>query len=107
MDKADQKKREPTSQSSIPRFKTVEEAANYWDNHSLASEEDLEPVNDVKFVVMRSRANKPITVRLPEDTLASLTEKAHEMGVGPSTLIRMWVIEQLSVDRKTPSGTRG
>src|SRR5438105_11749374 len=86
----------PRSKSRIPRFKNVEEAAEFWDTHSLADfEDELEPVEDVRFVVMRAGPKKPLTVRLPEDTLKALTAQAHEQGVGASTLVRMWILERL------------
>ncbi|MCL4541417.1 MAG: hypothetical protein M1396_03620 [Chloroflexi bacterium] len=36
-----------------------------------------------------------IPVRLAADTYAELRREARERGVGPSTLIRMWVLEKL------------
>ena len=89
--------------SRIPRFKTVEEEAEFWDTHSLADYEDeLEEVPDVQFVVTRAKPKKGITVRLEEDLLDTLRTEAHAKGIGPSTLIRMWVLEHLrELHRKT------
>jgi hypothetical protein len=36
-----------------------------------------------------------ITVRLDEATLADIGREAAKMGIGPTTLIRMWVLERL------------
>ncbi len=103
MSKTEQEQsKSPKPKSRVPRFTTVEQAAEFWDTHSVADfEDELEPVNDVRFVVMRGRPKKPLTVRLPEETLETLTEQAHQLGVGPSTLIRMWVIEHLAAERKS------
>ena len=95
---------QPTTQqhtkSRIPHFKTIEEEAEFWDTHSTTEfEDEFEPVEDVKFVVMRGESKRPLTVRLPEDTLRTLTEHAHQLGVGPSTLVRMWVLEHLRAAR--------
>ena len=93
------------AKSRIPRFKTIEEAAEFWDTHdSVEFEDQFEPAEDVRFILLRGRPKKPLTVRLPDDTLAALTKQAHELGVGPSTLVRMWVLERLrEQDRhKTP-----
>lgn len=84
------------AKSRIPTFRTVEEEAAFWDSHSTTEfEDELEEVADVRFVVTRARPKKAITVRLSEDTVAALTERAREQGVGPSTLIRMWILERL------------
>ena len=81
--------------SRIPTFTNVEDEAAFWDTHSLVEfEDELEEVTDFVFVASRPR-KKGITVRLEEDTLASLTQKAREKGVGPSTLVRMWILERL------------
>ena len=91
----EQPQRPQRAKSRIPTFKTVEEEAVFWDTHDLAEfEDELEEVRDVRFV--KARPKKAITVRLEEDTLAALTQKAQELGVGPSTLARMWIREHLS-----------
>lgn len=36
-----------------------------------------------------------VPVRLTADTWQALRREAHHIGVGPSTLIRMWVLEKL------------
>ena len=88
------------TKSRIPRFKTIEEEAEFWDTHDLSEfEEELEEVKDVQFVVSRGRPKKAITVRVDEETLATLTKEATEQGIGPSTLVRMWILEHL---RKRP-----
>ncbi len=89
--------------SRIPHFKTTAEEAEFWGTHSLADYEDeLEEAPDVQFVVTRAKTKKGITVRLEEDLLESLRTEAHAKGIGPSTLIRMWVIEHLrELHRKT------
>ncbi len=83
--------------SRIPRFKSVEEEAAFWDTHSLADYEDeLEDVTGkVRFVVTGAQPKKGITVRLEESHLAVLRQEAQAKGIGPSTLIRMWVLERL------------
>jgi len=84
------------SESRIPKFKTVAEEAEFWDTHSTTEfEDEFEAVPDVRFVVTRAQPKKGITVRLEEDYLAALRQEARAKGIGPSTLIRMWVLERL------------
>lgn len=94
------------TKTRLPRFKSIKEAAEFWDTHDSAEfEEEFETVEDVKFLVVRGRLKKAITVRLPEDTLASLTQQAQELGIGPSTLARVWILEHLR-ERTKPQGSK-
>jgi hypothetical protein len=43
--------------------------------------------------------DKVIPVRLHADKWAALRAEARELGVGPSTLARMWIIEKLKERR--------
>ncbi len=89
------KTRKPKSQ--IPHFKTIEEEAEFWDTHNLTEfENELEDMTgQVQFVERRAPASKAITVRLDERAMATLNKKAKEQGIGPSTLVRMWIQEHL------------
>jgi predicted DNA binding CopG/RHH family protein len=76
----------------IPEFATLEEEAAFWDTHSTADyEAEFKPVR-VRFA---KRLSSGITVRLDPDTLEQLRSLAQEKGIGPTTLIRMWVLERL------------
>lgn len=89
----------------IPEFKSREEAAGFWDTHSLADfQDELEEVTDVRFVVQRAGPKKAITVRLGQETLDALTKRAHEQAVGLSTLARRWILEHLREETKGRSG---
>ena len=76
----------------IPPFKTLEEEADFWDTHSAVDE-----INEGTTVGFH-RANKThtITIRFEPKKLQTLREKADRMGVGPTTLARMWIMEKLS-----------
>ena len=39
--------------------------------------------------------DKVIPVRLPSDAWTAMRREATELGVGPSTLARMWIMEKL------------
>lgn len=85
------------TKARIPRFRSVQEAAQFWDTHDSAEyEEEFRDVDDdIRFLIVRGQPKKAISVRLPEDALAALTKQAQAAGVGPSTLIRIWVLEHL------------
>ena len=101
MTKAEQKKAAAKrTPSHIPTFNTVEEEAAFWDTHSTTEfEDEFEEAPDVQFVVSRAKGKRGITVRLEEDSLEAIRREAREKGIGPSTLIRMWVLERLRAER--------
>ncbi len=76
----------------IPEFNSVEEEAEFWDTHDTTEfENEFRPVK-VRFA---QNLSEGLTIRLDPETLSKLRQKAHEQGIGPSTLIRMWVMEHL------------
>jgi hypothetical protein len=77
----------------IPAFNTIEEEAEFWDTHSFTDfEEEWVPVE----VRVGGALSSPLSVRLDQDDRQELDRRAREMGVGPSTLVRMWVKERLA-----------
>jgi predicted DNA binding CopG/RHH family protein len=76
----------------IPEFASIEEEAAFWDTHSTADyPEEFTPVR-VRFAKNLSHG---ITIRFDPETLEHVRAAAHEKGVGPTTLIRMLVLEHL------------
>src|SRR6266496_3537733 len=85
------KPKEPT-----PSFASREEEAAFWDTHDLADYwRDFKPVR-ARFA---KNLSEGITVRLNPETLAELRRQAHARGIGPTTLVRMWILEQLRAAR--------
>ena len=92
-----EKKNAKVKKSRIPTFASHEEEAEFWDTHDLSDYwDELKPVK-VKFAKNLSQG---ITIRLDAKTLEELREQAHEKGIGPTTLARMWILERLH--GKTP-----
>lgn len=78
--------------SRIPEFKSREEEAEWWDTHDITDYlDELKPVK-VRF---SKNLSEGLTVRLDKQTLEGLRKEAHQKGVGPATLARMWIIEHL------------
>src|SRR5438093_1409195 len=70
----------------IPEFRSREEEAQFWDTHSFADYwDEWKPVK-VRFA---RNLSEGITIRLDSGTLATVRERAHKLGIGPTTLIRM------------------
>ncbi len=80
------------NKSRIPDFKTRQEMAEWWDTHDLADYQD--EFKTVKVNVAKN-LSEGITIRLDPKTLNKLRSKAHKKGIGPTTLARMWIMENL------------
>jgi len=81
----------PTT-SRIPEFNSVEEEAEFWDTHDTTDfEDEFRPVK-VRFAKNLSHG---LTIRLDPETLDKLRREANEKGIGPTTLVRMLVLEHL------------
>lgn len=93
--------------SRIPDFKTIEEEAEFWDTHDITDYLDeswpvkIEVTDAFRARVAARRATHTpdrLTVRLdPADRLA-LDRQARARGIGPSTLVRMWIKDHLRQD---------
>jgi len=76
----------------IPEFATREEEAAFWDTHDVSDYwDELKPTR-ARFAKQLSEG---ITIRLDRETLARLRSLASEMGIGPTTLARIWILEHL------------
>ena len=85
----------------IPAFADYEEEAEFWDTHDFGDYwDETEPVT-VKF---SKNLSENLTVRLSPEALALLRRQADQMGIGPSTLARMWIIKQLREGTKREAG---
>ncbi len=54
-----------------------------------------EETDEVVHVEVKKPLDKVIPVRLPADKWEQMREEARELGVGPTTLARMWILERL------------
>lgn len=78
--------------SKIPNFRNQEEEAAFWDTHDFT--EFLNEVRPVKLRVSK-QLSEGLTVRLDQHDRLELEKRASEQGIGPSTLVRMWIKERL------------
>lgn len=81
----------------IPTFASVEEEAAFWDAHDTT--DYAWERAEVRFAC---RLSQGITIRFSPEKLEQLRQTAHERGLGPTTLARMWVLEHLQADRTRP-----
>lgn len=68
----------------VPKFKTIEEIANFWDTHSTADYPDFwKPVYEE-------------IITLDEDTVKAVKKVAKKKGLRTETAARMLIRERLS-----------
>lgn len=82
----------------IPKFRSLEEERRFWDTHSVTEfPAELKPVK-VEFTRPKK---KLISLRLDVPQIESLKQIATHKGLGYLSLIRYWINERLSRERKT------
>lgn len=62
-----------------------------------------EEIGERVEVEVRRPLDKIVPIRLSADHWAELYRYAHELGIGPTTLARMWILEKLALVRATTS----
>lgn len=84
------------NRSQIPAFRNREEEAAFWDTHDVTDYlDELRPVR----VTPAPGLSAGMTVRLDPDDREALGRIAAARGIGPSTLVRMWIKERLRDER--------
>ncbi len=83
----------------IPSFANREEEAEFWDTHDLTEFDGVE-LHPVEVTIGGELAER-LTIRLDGADRAELDRRARVIGVGPSTLVRMWVKERLEQEATT------
>lgn len=75
-------------------FKSLEEESNFWDKHDA-----LDVLgSDITVGIHKVPKTDTITIRFQPEHIQVLKERAFQMGIGPTTLARMWIMEKLKKD---------
>ena len=81
----------------IPKFKTDEEAAKFWETHSFEEHHRDTKEAEIRFV---KTPKKAITVRLDPDDIKLVEIIAEQKGLSYTSLLRMWIKEHLVKEKK-------
>jgi hypothetical protein len=84
-----------------PRFRTDEEAAEFFDTHDTS--ELLDTLPEVGPIIDGRKPLQPISLRLPAETILAAKRVARRKGVGYQVLLRMWITERLNQERRRAS----
>jgi hypothetical protein len=83
-----------TKMTKIPKFKSVEEEAEFWDTHSIADYwNEFDPVDLV--VALAKPKEETLVLRINRDVKTKLEKAAKDKGVTISTLARILLAEKL------------
>jgi len=103
------KKRLTSATAPIPKFRSDEEAAEYFEKHSVAEVWDQLPEGRpvklsaalAKSIQERhARAESPISLRLAAEQIAAAKRIAAAKSVGYQTQLRMWIAEGIRREAK-------
>jgi predicted DNA binding CopG/RHH family protein len=103
------KKKLPPAKSPLPKFRSDQEAAEYFESHSVASLWDRLPEAPQakplpalagKIRNRHARAKSPISLRLAPEQIAAAKRIAVAKSVGYQTQLRMWIAEGLRREAK-------
>lgn len=80
----------------VPKFKSEAEEAEFWTNLNLM--EYFEPADFKKGVIFPNlkRSKRLISIRLPEELISKVKEKADKLDVPYQSLIRRYVQQGVS-----------
>jgi predicted DNA binding CopG/RHH family protein len=103
------KRRIPAAKAPLPRFRSDEAAAEYFETHSVAKVWDQLPegkparlskalANSIRE--RHSVAKSPISIRLGREQIAAAKKIAAAKSVGYQTQLRMWIAEGIRRDAK-------
>ena len=81
--------------SRIPDFKNRQEMAEWFDTHDIADYQDEFKTVKVRFAKKLSNLSETLHIRLEPEDVVKLRQEAHKKGIGPTTLVHMWVREHL------------
>jgi predicted DNA binding CopG/RHH family protein len=103
------KQKLPAAKTPLPKFRSDEEAARYFETHSVAGLwnqlPDGKPVKPsralAKSIRERQAATKsPISIRLVPEQIAAAKKIAAAKSVGYQTQLRMWIAEGIRREAK-------
>ena len=85
--------------SEIPKFKSVEEESAFWDKHDTADYIDWSKAQRARLVHLKP-STRTISLRLPENLLASIKVMANKEDVPYQSLMKVLLSEAIQSHRK-------
>jgi predicted DNA binding CopG/RHH family protein len=83
----------------ISIFKDREKEAKFWEENYKETWENGKPIK-VKFA---KNLSETVNIRLDPVTLTNVRNQAKAKGLGPTQLIRMWIMEKVGGQHANPT----
>ena len=84
--------------AKIPQFKTLEEAAEFWDTHDF--EDYIDDTEPVTITVKIPRRKKTLTVPLDLKVYEQIEDLAAKRGVRAEKMVSSWLKEKAAEGQK-------
>jgi predicted DNA binding CopG/RHH family protein len=81
----------------IPKFKSDEEAARFWETHEFEAFSKDTRDAEVRFI---KRPKKTVALRLDPEDIKSVEKIAERKGLSYTSLLRMWIKDHLAKEAK-------
>jgi predicted DNA binding CopG/RHH family protein len=103
------KRKMPSAKAPLPKFKTEQDEAEYFDKHSVADLWDQLPkAKAIKLSAAlaarirdrRARTKSPISIRLEPEQIEAAKHIAAAKSVAYQTQLRMWIAEGIRREGK-------
>jgi hypothetical protein len=88
----------------IPKFSSIKEEAKFWDTHDVT--DYLGDLKEERVAFVKEGKEENISLRVQAAFKKRLEKIAQNYGLDLSSLIRLWVIDNLKRFEKTKSLTR-
>jgi len=87
------------NRNSIPETDSIQELANFWDNHDITEfEDELEEVCEAVFI-----KDAVMEVHLSFNEVNTVKKIARSQGIGVTDLIHRWILEKTQVNKHSSS----
>jgi len=84
------------SKDKVPENMTLDEASDFWDEHSFLDYEDFEEINF--SVDLRKNRNY---IDIKSDLAKQIREIAQQKGTSPRVLVNQWLEDRLMEEQKS------
>lgn len=92
------------NESKIPEFDSLEEEAEFWEDHSII--DYLDEFEELDNVIYEKPERQVISLRLETEMVDKIRSYAQEIGIPYTALMRMWIINSFKRDVPRKANSR-
>jgi hypothetical protein len=92
------------SKKRIPRFKTIQEEAAFWDTHDLTDYLDELEIVSGGYQSRPDETKTVMTIRVAPSLKEQIEAIARSYDIPVSSLVRMWIVEKIRLLHNAENG---